>query len=197
MQTPSQRTQPWQIVVMGVSGSGKSTVANAMAQALELEMIDADALHSAQSVAKMRASVPLQDEDRWPWLDRVAAWLADIEPALNPAQSDSRGESPQLRGRIVACSALKRAYRDKIRSSVAAVRFIFLDGSAALIRNRLERRVGHYMGAALLDSQLSALEYPQTEETDIVTIAIAPNVDQVVQSATQALIELQQRLIRP
>jgi carbohydrate kinase (thermoresistant glucokinase family) len=181
---------------MGVSGSGKSTVASAMAQALNLEMIDADTLHSAQSVAKMRASLPLQDEDRWPWLDRVAAWLADIEPALNPAQSDSRGESPQLRGRIVACSALKRAYRDKIRSRVAAVRFIFLDGSAALIRNRLERRVGHYMGAALLDSQFTALEYPQAEETDIVTIAIAPNVDQVVQSAKHALIELQKRLIR-
>ncbi len=148
------------IVVMGVCGSGKSTVASALADALQLRMLDGDDLHEPLSVDKMRSGIPLEDADRLPWLDRVGSYLAAAD-----------AQSP--RGRIVACSALKRAYRDRIRRICPAVCFVFLDGEPELIRQRMAQRVGHYMHIGLLASQLQALERPQADEADVISLDIA------------------------
>jgi gluconokinase len=138
---PSATARPGRIavVVMGVSGSGKSTVAAGIAAALGLVFIDGDGLHAPASVARMRAGIALTDEDRWPWLDRIGAVLGDVD------------ESP--RGVAIACSALKRAYRDRIRAAAPGVRFVFLDGPAALIETRMAARTGHHMPGTLLASQ--------------------------------------------
>ena len=162
------------IVVMGVSGCGKSTVAAAMAAALGLTMVDGDDLHLPASVAKMRAGIALEDADRWPWLDSIGRLLAQ------PAE-DSTG------GRVVACSALKRAYRERIRSLAAPLQFVFLDGPAELIERRMAMRTGHYMNPTLLDSQLRALERPGADEHDIVRIDINRPVGQLLAAALAAL----------
>lgn len=148
------------IVVMGVCGSGKSTVASALADALQLRMLDGDDLHEPLSIDKMRSGIPLEDADRLPWLDRVGSYLAAVDE-----------QSP--RGRIVACSALKRSYRDRIRRICPAVCFVFLDGETELIRQRMAQRVGHYMHTGLLASQLQALERPQADEVDVISLDIA------------------------
>ena len=157
---------------MGVSGCGKSTMASALSQRLGLEMVDGDDLHLPESVAKMRAGVALQDADRWPWLDRIGAYLAQ---AHDP-------------GRVVACSALKRAYRDRIRQQAGEVRFLFLKGDFELIEQRLSQRVGHYMQPGLLTSQFEALEIPQHDETDVISL---PIIEPVADLVTQALFDLQ------
>ena len=162
------------VVVMGVSGSGKSTVGMGVAERLGVGFVDGDSLHSAESVAKMRAGTPLQDDDRWPWLDRVGACLADAV------------DWP--RGVVVACSALKRSYRDRIRVAAPAVRFVFLDGDAALIGPRMATRSGHYMPSALLESQLRTLERPGADETDVVRIDIAAEPQRIVDSACAELV---------
>jgi len=120
------------VVVMGVSGSGKSTLATGIASALSLDSLDGDALHLPQSVSKMAAGIPLADADRWPWLDRIAAKLADAD------------EYPL--GLVVACSALKRSYRDRLRRATSGLRFVFLDGPPALIASRLGGRSGQLQG---------------------------------------------------
>jgi carbohydrate kinase (thermoresistant glucokinase family) len=163
----------WQIVVMGVSGCGKTTVATELAQQLHLHMIDGDDLHRPESVAKMRAGVALQDEDRWPWLDCIGQTLS---------APDDRGT-----GRVIACSALKRAYRDRIRLHAPQVRFVFLDGSPETIRQRMTQRVGHYMPPELLQSQLSTLQRPGADETDVVTVSLEAPVDQLAVQAIAAL----------
>ncbi|MDP9604042.1 UNVERIFIED_ORG: carbohydrate kinase (thermoresistant glucokinase family) [Variovorax paradoxus] len=150
LQLPSFRLP---VVVMGVSGTGKSSVAAGLAQLLGIPWIDGDDLHAPEAVARMRAGLPLADEDRWPWLDRVGANLAD------------RTAAP--RGVAVACSALRRAYRDRLRAASPGLRFVFLDGPPALVRQRMEQRTGHYMPATLLDSQLATLERPDAGEPDV------------------------------
>lgn len=161
------------VVVLGVSGVGKSTVAAGVAAALALHFVDGDGLHSAASVAKMQAGVPLQDEDRWPWLDRIGSCLADS------------GRWP--RGVVVACSALRRAYRDRIRAAVPGVRFIFLDGPKELIASRMVGRSGHYMPSALLDSQLRTLEPPDAGEPDALRMSIELPAREIVKRVAQAL----------
>jgi len=158
---------------MGVSGSGKSTVAAGIAAALGLAFIDGDGLHAPASVARMRAGIALADDDRWPWLDRIGACLCDAEA------------SP--RGVAIACSALKRAYRDRIRAAAPGVRFVFLDGPAALIETRMAARTGHYMPGTLLASQLQTLEPPGADEGDVVRIAIELPADEIVHRAAAAL----------
>ena len=128
-----------QLIVMGASGCGKSTLALALGEALHLTMTDGDDLHLAESVCKMQAGVPLTDDDRWPWLDKVAACL------LSPPE---RGRI----GRVVACSALKRVYRDHLRRQLPELRFVFLDGPAELLRQRMAPRTGHFMQLQLLES---------------------------------------------
>jgi gluconokinase len=161
------------LVVMGVSGSGKSTVGAAIASALGLHFIDGDSLHTPVSVAKMQAGTPLQDQDRWPWLDRIGARLADA--ALWP------------RGVVIACSALKRAYRDRIRSAAPGVRFVFLDGPAELILARMAGRAGHYMPGALLASQLRTLEVPGADEDDVMRMSIEDPLSEIVARATREM----------
>lgn len=135
------------LVLMGVAGSGKSEVGAALSARLGIPYVDGDDLHPPANVAKMQAGQPLTDDDRWPWLDRVAAALRDRAPV------------------ILGCSALKRAYRDRIRAGARGpVRFAWLDGSRALITARLQARKGHFFPQALLDSQFAALEPPQDED---------------------------------
>ena len=130
------------VVVMGVSGSGKSTIGAMLADALGVPFTVADDLHPASNVAKMAAGIPLDDADRWPWLAAVGRALA------------AAGSS----GLVVACSALKHSYRDAIRAEAPTAVFVELDGSRALLAGRMSERVDHFMPASLLDSQLATLE---------------------------------------
>ncbi len=165
-------TSPVRLIVMGVSGCGKSTMAAALAERLGLAMVDGDDLHTPESVAKMRSGIALQDDDRWPWLDRIGHYLA---------------QSSTAQGRVVACSALKRVYRDRIRAQAGEVCFVFLDGDFALIEQRMQQRVGHYMQPGLLDSQFRTLEKPQADEPDVVRLPITEPVHDMVAQALTAL----------
>lgn len=138
------------VVVMGVSGSGKSTVGRLVADALGAGFVDGDDLHPAANVAKMSQGIPLTDDDREPWLRAVGRTLADAGPA----------------GMVVACSALKRSYRDLIRSEAPGAFFAELDGDRALLAERMIRP-GHFMPASLLDSQLATLEPLQPGEEGV------------------------------
>lgn len=141
---------------MGVSGSGKSTVGALLAARLGVPFVDGDALHPASNVAKMAAGIPLDDDDRAPWLDAVGARLAQG-------------------GVVVACSALRRAYRDRLRDAAPAARFVLLHGNRDLLASRIAERVGHFMPAALLASQLAILELPTPgEEVRVYDIALPP-----------------------
>ncbi len=133
-------------ILMGVSGSGKTTIGQILSVKLGWPLLDADEFHSAANIEKMSNGIPLEDVDRWPWLDRMNAELRARE---------ARGESV-----LLACSALKQAYRDRISGGVAEIRWIYLKGGFELIRQRLEARKGHYMKAGLLESQFAALEEP-------------------------------------
>ena len=146
------------VVVMGVSGAGKSTVAAALARVLGLRCVDGDDLHAPASIEQMRRGVPLTDDDRWPWLDRIGAELA------RPA--------PGRHGTVVACSALRRVYRERLRGACGGLRFVFLQAGAELIAARLKARPGHYMPAALLASQLATLEVPGPDETDVLALDV-------------------------
>ena len=162
---------------MGVSGSGKSTLAEGLSAALGLPMKDGDELHLPESVAKMSAGIALEDADRWPWLDRIANYLANSE------------QNPQGKaGAIVACSALKRIYRDRIRQQAGPVVFLFLDGQPDLIKQRMQGRKGHYMQAGLLDSQLQTLEKPGADERDIIALSINQSVSNLLQNAIVKLV---------
>jgi gluconokinase len=142
------------LVVMGVSGSGKTTVAALLAGRLRWDFEDADDLHPAANVAKMHAGIPLSDEDRWPWLHAVAGWI-----------DESRAAG---RHGVVACSALKRSYRDIIIGDRPDVRLVYLKGDRQLITARLACRHGHFMPAGLLESQFEALEEPTADEHPMV-----------------------------
>lgn len=146
-------------------------MAVALAKRLGLDMVDGDDLHLPESVTKMRSGIALEDADRWPWLDRIGTYLAQ---AQHP-------------GRVVACSALKRAYRDRIRQQAGEVCFLFLQGDFDLIQKRMHQRVGHYMQPGLLSSQFQALERPQADESDVITLPITETVDKLL---TQALASL-------
>jgi gluconokinase len=141
---------PLAIVVMGVSGSGKSTVAAQLVERLGWEFAEGDDFHPEANVAKMQAGIPLEDEDRWPWLRTLADWIGDQERA---------GRSV-----VVTCSALKRSYRDLLRDGHPSVWFAHVTADPDLLRDRLGSRTGHYMPASLLESQLAALEPLQDDE---------------------------------
>ena len=151
------------VVVMGVSGCGKSTIGSQLATSLSVEFVDADDLHPASNVRAMAAGRPLTDDDRWPWLDDVGGALA--------AASHT--------GLVMACSALKRSYRDAIRTHAPDVYFIHLVGTPELLSQRIEARTGHFMPAELLDSQLATLEPLASDERGI-TVAIGPTPDEIV-----------------
>ncbi len=163
-----------QLVVMGVSGCGKSTVSQAIGEKLGLQVADGDDFHSAGSRAKMHSGIALEDADRWPWLDRIAQHLANHT-------------SQALAGKVVACSALKLAYRNRIRAAVPDVLFIFLDGTSDLIGERMAKRQGHFMQLSLLDSQLRTLEKPQPQEKDVIAINIDNSIETIVAQIVSAL----------
>jgi gluconokinase len=132
------------LVVMGVSGVGKSSVAAELVERTGWAFVEGDDLHPEANRAKMSAGIPLDDDDRWPWLHRVAAWIGQQEAAG--------------RNGVVTCSALKRSYRDVLRDGHPSVWFVHLIAPAALIKSRLDARRGHYMPPSLLGSQLATLE---------------------------------------
>ena len=142
-------TAPTVVVVMGVSGSGKSTVARRLADALGYAFLDGDDLHPAANVAKMHAGVPLADADRLPWLDAIATWMRQQLVAGHSA--------------VVACSALKRAYRERLRQAGPIVRFVYLRVDHDELARRMRGRE-HFMPPSLLDSQLATLEEPGSDE---------------------------------
>ena len=145
------------LVIMGVSGCVKSTVGAALAARLGIAYRDGDDLHPPENVARMNAGVALNDADRWPWLDLVAQVLADEAPV------------------VVGCSALRRAYRDRLRTGAGGqVDFVHLAGSREVIAGRMAARQGHYMPVALLDSQFAALEPPGPDEALTVDIDQSP-----------------------
>lgn len=142
------------LVVMGVSGSGKSTVGDELARRFGTVFVEGDKLHPAANVAKMAAGTPLNDDDRLPWLRAIGARMAEADD--------------QDKGIVVACSSLKHSYRDILRASARRpLIFIFLDGSLALLRERMLSRTGHFMPPSLLDSQLATLEPPSPDEASI------------------------------
>ncbi len=148
------------LVLMGVSGCGKSTVAGVLAGRLGWDLAEGDDMHPRANVDKMAAGHPLEDADRWPWLARVAAWIAEHTAAGRPG--------------IVTCSALKRSYRDVLRGD--GVVFVYLAGTRQQIADRLAVRHGHFMPATLLDSQFADLEPPGADESSItVDIGGAPD----------------------
>ena len=157
------------VVVAGVSGSGKSTVGSLLAGRMDWPFTDADTLHPAANVAKMRAGHPLSDADRRPWLAAVAARMDEYASA---------GESA-----VLACSALKRSYREELLAGRPSARMVFLDVTREVLEARLRSRPGHFFPAALLDSQLADLESPQPAERVLVVEATLPPdeaVDEIV-----------------
>jgi gluconokinase len=151
------------IVVMGVAGSGKSTVAAGLAARLGWPLVEADSFHSGANVAKMRGGTPLTDDDRGPWLDALAA---RIELAR-------RSDAPC----VLACSALRRAYRERLARGRDDVRFVYLRGTYQLIAARLAGRTGHYMPPSLLESQFLTLEEPGEDESPIVASVERPPLE--------------------
>lgn len=150
---------PVVLVIMGVSGSGKTTIAVLLAERLHWALADADSFHPSANVRKMRSGIALSDEDRWPWLHAIAAWIDETRRA------GRRG--------IVTCSALKRSYRDILVGARRDVRLVYLKGDQDLIAQRIAKRRGHFMPAALLQSQFDTLEEPGPEENPIVVSVAA------------------------
>jgi gluconokinase len=157
------------VVLMGVAGSGKTTMAEIMSHRLGWPMAEADKFHPAANVAKMHAGIPLTDEDREPWLEALRDWITTAPGSV-----------------ILTCSALRRRYRDVLRSADAAVVFVHLDGDHELIRNRITARKGHFMPPSLLDSQFDALEPLQADEPGFV-IDVALEPEQMADIAMKAL----------
>jgi carbohydrate kinase (thermoresistant glucokinase family) len=160
------------LIVMGVSGSGKSTVASAMNQTLHWAYQEGDELHPPANVQKMHAGIPLTDADRAPWLAAVRHWIdAQLESGVSG---------------MVTCSALKRTYRVGLVAGRPQVRLLYLKADRATLEKRLERRTGHFMPAGLLASQLETLEPPQADERPIV-VEVAGGLDETVRAALTAV----------
>ena len=158
------------VVVMGVSGSGKSTVGRELADRLGVPFAEGDDFHPPANVAKMASGRPLTDADRWPWLRALAAWVAE--------HSDSGG--------VVTCSALKRSYRDLLRSAADNVWFLHLAGDREVIAARLAVRSGHFMPPGLLDSQFATLEPLDADEPGLV-IDVSTPPEEVVATALKVI----------
>jgi gluconokinase len=151
------------VIVTGVSGSGKTTVGRALAARLGWRFHDADDLHSPESIERMRRNLPLDDELRQPWLDRVREVL--------------EAAAEEKTGTVIACSALRESYRRQLSAGIDGVMFVLLEGDAGLLRERLDQREGHFAGSGLLDSQLAALESPSAG----LTVDLALPVDAIVE----------------
>ena len=161
--------------MMGVSGSGKTTIARGVAERLGWEVVEGDDFHPPANVAKMSAGIPLQDEDRWPWLAAIAARIDVLRAAGRSA--------------VIACSALKRSYRAVLIGERKDVVLVYLQGTQALIAARVAARKGHFMPPGLLDSQFAALEEPGPDEHPI-TVSVAPAPAEIV---AETITRLRQR----
>jgi gluconokinase len=158
------------LVIMGVSGSGKSTVAGVVSGRLGWDLAEGDDLHPAANVAKMQAGQPLTDDDRWPWLETIADWIRQHTQSGTPG--------------VVTCSALKKRYRDVLRGE--NVVFVFLQGSKDNISGRLASRHGHFMPPALLESQFEALEEP-TEDENYISLCVSATPAEEAQEIIERL----------
>ena len=163
---------PSVLVVMGVSGSGKTTIAALLAGRLGWEFVDGDDFHPPTNVHKMHGGTPLTDEDRWPWLATVAAWI-DASRAIG-------------RHGVLACSALKRSYRDVLVGDRADVRLVYLRGDKDLVASRQSARHAHFMPPALVDSQFGTLEEPGADERPL-TVSVAPRPHSIVDAIMEGL----------
>lgn len=163
---------PCALIVMGVSGSGKSTIGDRLAQRLGWRYEDGDRFHPASNVAKMSAGQPLTDEDRWPWLQAIAGEIDRVCTAGDHV--------------VIACSALKRVYRDVLVHGRGDVRIIFLDGTQELIAGRLAQRKGHFMPPGLLTSQFKTLEPPGPAEKPV-SVSIDTSVEAIVDDIVRQL----------
>jgi gluconokinase len=165
--------RPTAIVVMGVAGAGKSTVGARLAERLGAAFIEGDRFHLSASIDKMAAGIPLADEDRRPWLEAVGREIARLAADGRPV--------------VCACSALKRAYRDRLRESAGLpLEFVYLEGSRALVADRMAHRSGHFFAPSLLDSQFAALEPPGEDEGAIKADLGLP-VDEMVERVVETL----------
>ncbi|PZP52377.1 MAG: gluconokinase [Agrobacterium fabrum] len=158
--------------MMGVSGSGKSTVAEELAAELSVAFIEGDRLHPKANVDKMSEGIPLTDEDRWPWLDLIGIELR---------------KGSENNGIVVSCSALKKIYRDRLRTATGGpLAFVYLDGSLELLSRRMGERKGHFMPLSLLQTQLATLEVP-TGEPGVVTVSIDATPEEITANALAGL----------
>ncbi|MEV7866951.1 gluconokinase [Streptomyces sp. NPDC088124] len=165
---------PHVVVVMGVAGTGKTTVGPLLAAELGVPYAEGDEFHSPENIAKMSAGIPLEDADRWPWLDAIGEW-AHRRNGL---------------GGVVSSSALKRAYRDRLRAAAPGALFLHLDGERELVERRMSERKGHYMPTALLDSQYAALEKLGADETGV-TVDVSGTPEEITERAVAALRRLE------
>jgi gluconokinase len=176
METPvhtTNETNPaavTRVIVMGVSGAGKSTIGALVADAMDIPFLDGDSLHPMANISKMAAGTPLTDADRWPWLEIVGNELANTT----------------AKGIVIACSALKRSYRDVIRAKAPDTIFLHLDGSLEVLSSRLEGRSGHFMPPALLASQLASLE-PLADDEHAVVIDISESITEILAQAVAGI----------
>ncbi|WP_028749919.1 gluconokinase [Rhizobium mesoamericanum] len=170
---PETIATPYAIIVMGVSGCGKSSVGRKISDALGMQFVEGDQLHPASNVEKMSNGIPLTDDDRMPWLDLIGETMR---------ASLDRGQDV-----IVSCSALKRAYRDRLRKTVhGKLFFVYLSGSKELLTKRMGERKGHFMPLSLLESQLATLEVP-TGEPGVVTVDIDNTIEGISKKALRDL----------
>lgn len=160
------------IIVMGVSASGKTTVGQQLARALNAKFIDGDDLHPKANILKMASGQPLNDHDREPWLERINDAVFSIKHKQETG--------------VIVCSALKKQYRDRIRAGNDNLCFVFLDGSEAVIMERIQQREGHFMKAGMIKSQFDTLERPDQEQ-DVITLNIAASIPELVQQAMQQI----------
>ncbi|GAA1416089.1 gluconokinase [Streptomyces thermospinosisporus] len=164
---------PHVVVVMGVAGTGKTTIGPLLAARLGVPYAEGDDFHPRASIAKMSAGIPLTDEDRWPWLDAIGDW--------------AQGRAGL--GGVVSCSALKRSYRDRLRNAAPGVVFLHLTGDRALIEDRMSHRKGHFMPTALLDSQFATLQPLERDEAGV-AVDVTGSPEEITARAVAALAEL-------
>ncbi|MDQ0458113.1 gluconokinase [Rhizobium paknamense] len=176
MSLPTDARTPLAIIVMGVSGCGKSSIGEGLAARLKAPFLEGDSLHPEANVEKMAKGTPLTDEDRWPWLKLIGERM---HAALEKGQTI-----------IVSCSALKKSYRDLLREATGhRTAFVYLEGSKDLLTRRMGERTGHFMPVSLLESQLATLENPSSEPL-VVTIDIDRSIEDIVDAAVDALASL-------
>ena len=161
---------PHVVVVMGVAGTGKTTIGPLLAARLGVPYAEGDDFHPQANISKMSAGIPLDDDDRWPWLDAIGTW-AHERAGL---------------GGVVSCSALKRSYRDRLRAEAPGVVFVHLSGDRALIEDRMAHRQGHFMPTALLDSQFAALQPLQEDEAGV-AVDVSGTPEEITERAVAAL----------